>query len=309
MKKTIFFGLGLLALTIGACDKIEDPIKPAVLLDTTLYPGNWDDYVYPTFTQNTNTNRNIILEDYTGHRCPNCPAAAAIAENIEAANAERVYIASIHTGPGGLTGFQILKPDCGTGSNPNNEFCTVFYNNESIAYGAAFQTGYGFFGNPQGTINRITFDGANMFQFSSDWQTKVDEVLAANDLKVNLQAQANYYPETNGMYLHVETEFLEDLSGDEYNMVVYMLENEVVDFQDNGGTIVDDYEHHNIFRGCIDGLPWGRTVSGTHVAGEKTYYNYSYKFPTGQTNTDYHMLIYVYNVNTFEILQAIKYEF
>lgn len=309
MKKSVlYFLFASAALVIGSCDKVEDPIKPAILVDTTLYPGNWEDYPYPVFTANTNTDRNVMLEDYTGHRCPNCPAAAAIGEGIEAANASRVYIASIHAGPGGLSGFQQLASDCGTITNPTDEFCTIFYNTESLAYGAAFQTGYGFFGNPQGTINRIAFGGSSMFQFSTDWQARVDEVLAANDLKVNIQAQANYYPETNGMYLHVETEFLEDLTGD-YNLVVYVLENEVVDFQDSASIILDDYHHNNVFRGCMDGLAWGRTVTGSHLTGEKTYYDYSYKFPTGQINTDYHFLIYVYDVATYEVLQVIKYEF
>ncbi|MBI3134801.1 MAG: Omp28-related outer membrane protein [Bacteroidetes bacterium] len=307
-NSAVYLTLALFAATIAACDKVENPIKPAILVDTNLYPGNWDDYPYPTFTANTNTDRNVLLEDYTGHRCPNCPAAASVGEAIEAANASRVFIASVHAGPGGLSGFQQLASDCGTITNPTNEFCTIFYNTESLAYGAAFQTGYGFFGNPQGTINRITFSGSSMFQFSTDWQTRVDEVLTANDLKINLQAQANYYPETNGMYLHVESEFLQDMTG-EYNLVVYVLENEVIDFQDSATIILEDYRHENILRGCIDGLPWGRSITGNHTTGEKTYYDYSYEFPTGQVNTDFHFLIYAYDVATYEVLQVIKYEF
>ncbi len=305
-KLTNIFILAL-SIAVSSCDKVENPIKPAVLLDTTIYPGNWDDYPEPVFTPNTNTFRNVLLEDYTGHRCPNCPSAAAIAADLELANPTRVFVASIHAGPGGITTFQELASDCGLSSNPNGEYCTQFYNAQSLAYGAAFQNGFGFFGNPQGTINRVSFSASTMFQFSNEWGTRVDEVLTANDLKVNIQAKSNYYSEANGFYLHVETEFLEDLTGD-YNLSVYLIENSTIDFQDNAGVVVEDYHHHNVFRGCIDGLAWGQSIPGDHVTGEKKYFDYSYSLPTGSTNTDYHLLIYVHDVATYEILQVIKHD-
>jgi len=311
MKKFIFLSPILLVVAgITSCDKIEDPIKPAILLDTTLYPGNWENYPEPIFSANSNTDRNVLLEDYTGHRCPNCPAAAAIAKTIEAGNPTRVFVASIHAGPGGLSSFQDLASDCGTITNPNGEYCTVFYNAQSIAYGAAFNGGgFGFIGNPQGTISRVSFAASTMFQFSTEWQTRVDELLTANDLKVNIQAQSNYYAETNGMYLHVETEFLQDLSAGSYSLVVYLLEDNVEDFQDSMSIVIENYEHHNVFRGCLDELAWGQSIGGAHAVGEKAYFDYSYELPAGKTNTNYHLLIYVYDVATYEVLQVIKHEF
>lgn len=310
--KTLFALLSVIStLTfLSSCDKVENPIKPAITLDTTFFPGNWEDYVKPTFTANTNTLRNVLLEDYTGHRCPNCPAAGYIAKAIHQANPTRVYVASIHAAPGGIGNFQKPAFNCGTAANPNNEFCTVLYNNESIAYGTAFNGGgFGFFGNPQGNINRATFSGSTMFQFSTEWASRCTEVITENDLKVNIQAKSNYYTETNGLYLHTEVEFLTDLTGGSYNTVVYLIENEVEDFQDSSGVIVENYKHHDVFRGCIDALPWGRPIVLAPTTGSKSYYDYSFGLPAGKINTDYHLLIYVYDVATYEILQVIKHEF
>lgn len=310
MKKLVFIPFALAVGIFSSCDRVTDPYKPAIEIDTNLYPGNWEDYTYPTFTQNTNADRNVMLEDFTGHKCPSCPSGAAVAKDIENANS-RVFVATIHAGKGGLTNFQKISNDCGTITNPNDEFCTILYVPEGLEYGATFQNGYGFFGNPSGTINRVSFDGDanNMFLGYPEWTGRVNEVLTANDLKLNIQAQSNYYTETNGLYLHVETEFLEDLSGNDYNLVVYVLENEIVDFQDSSGVILEDYHHHNVFRGCIDGLAWGRSIAGNHTANEKTYYDYSYELPAGKTNADYHLLIYAYDVATYEVLQVIKHEF
>lgn len=310
--KTIVLTLGFivaLSSVISSCDKVEDPIKPPIELDTTIYPGNWDDYQEPVFSQNTNTDRNVLLEDYTGHRCPNCPTAAYKAMEIEDNNPDRVFVASIHAGPTGLSSFQTTASDCGQPSNPTNKYCTIFYCDEGVEYGQTFGgSGLGFFGNPQGTMNRVNFTGSDMFQFYTEWDNKTSDILTTNDLKVNIQAESNYYTETNGFYLHTEVEFLEDLSGGQYNMVTYLIENEVIDYQDSLGTAVSYFHHHNIFRGCLDGLTWGRSIDSDYSLGSKTYLDYSYKLPSGQTNSDYHILIYVYNVDTYEILQVIKHE-
>ena len=99
---TIAFGLYLLP----ACDRISNPypVQPCLELDTTLYPGNWSEYVaneWPTFTQNTNTDRNVLIEDFTGHKCIYCPAAAELAHQLHEANPNRVFVASIHAGVDG----------------------------------------------------------------------------------------------------------------------------------------------------------------------------------------------------------------
>lgn len=306
MKKLFVLSIIILTAALSSCDKVENPIRPSVELDTNLFPGNWQNYIYPVFTQNTNTNRNILLEDYTGHNCPNCPAAATAAADLESANPGRVFVASIHAGPGGLTSFQNLAADCGTAANPTNKYCTVFYNDESLAYGTEFQSGFGFIGNPAGNISRITF-GSDMFFSYTEWPTYVSQTLTENNLKINLQAHTNYYPETNGLFLHVEAEFLEDLTSD-YNLVVYVIENEIIDYQNNMSTPVPDYHHHNTFRGCIDQQAWGQSIPGEHQTGEKSYFDYSYALPSGQNNTEFHLLIYVYDVATYEILQVIKKE-
>ncbi|UKN00880.1 Omp28-related outer membrane protein [Paracrocinitomix mangrovi] len=307
MKRALYIGiLSVVTMTVSlmSCDKIDKPIKPAILLDTTIFEGNWEDYPDPVWTQNTNSNRNFVLEDYTGHRCPNCPDAATEAEAIESANPDRVFVASVHAGPGGLTAFQELADSCGIGDY--HKFCTEFFNSTSIAYGQEFSSGFGFFANPQGTVSRITPSGESMFSLYNAWSARVSNAIAENNLQVNIQAQSNYYSSTNGFYLHTEIEPLADLPND-CNTVVYLLENEVIDYQDDNGYKDSAYHHHNILRGTIDDLPWGQTVP-TITAGSKSYFDYSYKLPTGKDNSDYHLLIYVYDITTYEILQVIKHE-
>lgn len=305
MKNTTLF-ISILSLLLGtiSCDKVTFPTKIMTELDTTLYTdGQFAEYPWPVFTTNSNTNRNVLIEDYTGHHCPNCPDAAEVAANIEAANSERVFVASIHTGPGGDGFFQDISLDC---SDPENDYCYDFRTTESNLYGVEFGTGFGFLGNPSGNINRITF-GTDMFSNHATWTANTATTLTDNDLKVNLQAESNYYAASNGVYLHVQSEFLEDLTGD-YSIVTYVIQNQIIEDQDSSGIHVHHYHHHNVFIGCIDGEAWGHSIGGTDpVSGTTNQTDYSYVIPTGIAPSDIHFLTYIYDTDTYEILQVIKH--
>ncbi|GAA0874403.1 hypothetical protein GCM10009118_08110 [Wandonia haliotis] len=307
MKKICFFILALpLVSGLSSCDKVENAYHPAIAtdLDPSYYPGEWSDYEaneWPEFTPNSNTLRNVLIEDYTGHTCNNCPNAATTAHNLEAANPTRVFSVGIHAGPGGMTAFQNFTPGA-------SKYYTDHTNAEGLAYGLTFQNGFNFFGNPQGTVNRAIYEN-KMFDLQSSWSTRTSEILNDADLKFNIQSVFNYYSSTNGGYLHIEVEKLTQESI-ETNLVVYVVKNEETDWQkmpDNSDN--PDYLHENKHLGSIDGQEWGRPLKTAELgAGEKVLENYSYGLPEGIAFDNLHFLIYVYDVNTYEILQVVKQE-
>ena len=305
MKNIIKYiaALTLFVTLFSSCDKVEQPVKAVIVIDTTLYTdGNWADYPMPVFTANTNTDRNVLIEDYTGHKCSACPNAAVIAKDIEDANP-----GSIHTSKGGDGAFQALGSGCEVAGT--DHFCHDFRTNEGNTYGEEFGNGFGFQGNPYGNINRAIIEGADLFLFQTEWVQKTDFVLAENNLRVNLQAQSNYYAASNGVYLHVESEFLEDMTGN-FNIVTYAVENEVITWQLMPDLTEDEfYHHHNPFIGCIDDLAWGQSLVTNPVMGDNFQTDYAYELPSGLSNTDMHFVSYVYNVETYEIMQVIKHEF
>ncbi len=299
-----FFGLIVVASCIISCDKISQPVIIQTTLDTTLYPGNFYlEYDFPTFTQNTNTLKNALIEDYTGHQCTFCPAANNNAKSLEDANPGRVFVASIHAGADndGISSFQEV--------NASGMYTRDFTTSEGTEMAAAFfQMSVGFNANPQGCINR--YSNAGLFFLNSPaWGDMVDSVLNS-PLDINLQSESNYFPSTNAVFLHVETEYINDLSG-EYNIVVYALQNQIIDWQKEFGVgDIPDYDHHNVHIGNIFSETWGRTVSdrGTS-AGTKIVTDFSYELPQGLTNNDMHFIIYVYDKETYEVLQVIDHHF
>jgi hypothetical protein len=285
-----------------SCDKVENPYPPSTELDQTIYPGTWSDYQnneWPEFSQNTNTNRNVLIEDFTGHKCIYCPAAATLAENLAESNEGRVFVAGIHSGPTGIGVFQELQAPLYTHN---------FTNPQGLEIGNFFGSiaGSPFVGNPWGAISRYPKNGFNTHD-PSEWTSIVNEVLNGNSLKVNLQAKVNYYSQTNGFYLHTEVEKLMDLPN-EIAQVVYLIEDTITKPQAfPAGKDSLTYVHHHVQRACIDGRAFGRTISETDKNENGKYYlNYSYKIPNQYAVSNLHLLIFIIDKTTHEIYQVIK---
>ena len=101
MRKLLLFAIPVILFSCDRVENIYTPL-PSTDLNFDLYPGTEQQYFlneWPTFTDNTNTDRNILIEDFTGHRCIYCPPAAELAAQLEANNPGRVFAAAIHTGP------------------------------------------------------------------------------------------------------------------------------------------------------------------------------------------------------------------
>ena len=296
----------IIGLLLCSCDHIDNPYPPQINidLDTTLYPGLWSDYEnneWPSFIENTNANRNILVEDFTGHKCVFCPAAADLAHDLHMDNPTRVYTASIHAGPDGIGDFQSISPP---------DYPTDFTNAEGVDIGLYFgEDDGGFPGNPRGTVNRE--DNGTIFQSPVQWTSMVSEQLSGNDLKVNIQSELNYYEQTKGAFLHVEVDPLDESVSSNLNVAVYLLEDSLVGDQkmsDNSHNT--SYIHRDIHRGNLNGEAFGRLLSSDYLVGDKYYVDYSFVVPN-QLDDQYnpsnmHLLIYAFNKDTWEIYQVIK---
>ncbi len=326
MKKILYF-LFFSGLLVASCDKVENPYPnlPSSDLDWSLYPGG-DSATYasnglwPSFAANTNTNRNVLIEDFTGHLCFNCPAASYEAEQIADANPGRVYVVANHTGP------QIYDPNWN--GNPPSGFNQVYTSglykhnfcfDEGLQIGSYFGAEWpssNFFANPSGMVSRKAQNGQPASAYT-EWSNKASTILTANELKVNLQSASNYFPSTRGYFLHVEVDILDNtLTPDDLAVVTFLVEDSIVRPQYfPGGVDSVNYVHHDVLRDCLDGRFKGRDLSDAREENGKYYLDYTYKLPDEpQYNTDnhsfeannMHVLIFVRDKNTEEVYHIIK---
>ena len=309
MKKLLLFG-ALGALLCTSCEKVETPSGSSDPFGGTdpydvLYPNgdsaHYAQNAWPVFSANTSNERNVLIEDYTGHKCQFCPIAADTAYAIRASNPGRVVVMGIHAGPNGTETFQL----------ENNIFNGIYYNALSETLGQYFGVqwpGSNFIGNPYGAVSRRDNGSGTPMEGPPNWANSTNSILQTNDNKVRLQAASNYYPSTNGLFLHTEVEVVDPALTNELRIVSYLVEDESISPQLTPTDTLFNYSHKDILRESIDGSVWGQELDAEHLDNGKYYFNYIYKVPEAYDNTSSHVVIFVRDAVTEEVYQVIKHE-
>lgn len=323
MKKILIFA-AVLAVVISSCDKVKNAYPADTVsssLDWSLYPdGDSAHYMsqglWPTFSANTNTQRNVLIEDFTGHQCVNCPYQTDLMEQYIATNPSRIFGLAIHAGPTGLTGFQVTS----------TAYPTVFYCDPGLEIGKHFGQdipGSAFLGNPAFCVNRTLANN----QFTSNagvTMTNKGNACLSSSLKINIQAETNYFASTRGLFLHTEVDKIDASLTSELGLVVCLVEDSLVARQlvlanttwDPDGSpgdpntpdgINETYHHRDILRGCIDGKTFGRVLTASDLGSNGKYFvSYSYRLPDQYNVDNMKLYIYVYDKTTEEIYQVIE---
>lgn len=300
---TFLLFLASLSLTTNSCDKVDHPYPPDLSIDTSLIEGTWQNYLdnyWPDFNIiAANPNRNVLIEDFTGHRCPSCPTAATVAHDLHLIEPDRIFVASIHSSPVGMSAFQKEDIDAG--------YPSILYNNLSFEIGKFFgnYAEANFFANPQGAVNRAK-GNSTIFSQYTEWATRSSTVLNS-PLKIKIKSKANYFATKRGIYLHTEIENIGNAVANELGIVAYLMEDSLIAPQtmpDN--TKNTNYVHRDILRGCLDNLAFGQSLTSAFLKNGKYYVNYSYKLPEVYNPANMHLLIYVYDKSNYEIYQVVK---
>lgn len=221
LKNIIYSLFGASALLMAACNEIDSD----------------DRFIY---VEPAEVARKVLIEDFTGQKCINCPAAI---DNIEMMmqqyGEENVIAVGIHSGPFGMTStskFLGLKTDTGQ----------EYYDYWKVE------------SQPSGLINRI--GGVKLVP---DWQGSVATEIQKK-APVNIALANSYNEDTRELQVNVDMTALEDISG---KLQLWIIEDNIVAVQlFPGNERVDNYNHMHVFRAAINGT-WGEDVA---IASGKT---------------------------------------
>ena len=83
------FSFSLCALLLVTCDKVDLPNIGTVTVNESC------DTIF-SFSAATQTHRNILVEDFTGHLCGNCPEAAHELDQLHDIYGDTLIVISIH---------------------------------------------------------------------------------------------------------------------------------------------------------------------------------------------------------------------
>ncbi len=199
-------------------------------------------------------NRKVLIENYTGHGCVNCPGAAVVARELQELYEDELIIMDVHAGFFASTDF----------FGPNY---TYDFNTEA---GTTWNDYYSIVGNPKGMVNRID-GGLGVVTVPDKWGMKVvDQLETPADVKLSISNSFN--PTENKLSTTVSGHFTSTLNGN-FKLVVCITENNIVKPQKNNDPAIGDvpdemnYEHMHVLRIAING-PWGQEIaSGGVTAG------------------------------------------
>lgn len=260
---------GLMGSLATSCDYIDEPLQTGGGTDTT----------------GTTVHR-VLVEDYTGHKCPNCPAAAAEAEALKSTYGDRVVVIGVHAG-------FFASPSPGFDYDFRTEA------------GDELNNFFGFTAYPAGMINRLGYlDGNHILNFQA-WPPEVSEALLTEP-SVSVEISASVSGGQISATANITA--LSELSG-AYSVVLAVTEDSIVQPQvsqlPQGGTeTLTDYVHNHVLRGHMNGS-WGAEIwNGNILAGESVDYSASISVGSDWRTEHLHIVAYVYQNDSFEIIEV-----
>ncbi|MEN8928793.1 MAG: Omp28-related outer membrane protein [Flavobacteriales bacterium] len=291
--KNLIFILGV--LLAFSCDYVDEPLVKT--------EGGAGDCVAPTFPQNTNTKRNILIEDFTGQQCTFCPAAAYIIDTIKDNLGSQIIPVGLHVG-----GFSVPLT---SGTKYRTDFRTPggteIYNR--FAPNA-----------PQPALMVNRYDGFNTpasfnisyFALSTNVRSMINDVPT-----LNMQSLTSTDPSTGDICVFTEVEVLTTLS-DDHSIVVMLLEDSIIDWQKYSGSLGDpiygsgqrdipDYKHEHVLRKSVNGWQGKTILSSANAVGEKiieTNKILGADLDGSWNSSKFEIVTFVYNNRTKEVMQA-----
>jgi hypothetical protein len=221
-----FYLLAFLPLLV-ACDHIaEDDQLIEVENTLPVMDEDVDEDETPRYTART-----VLLEDFTGQRCPNCPTGTEVIEELQESCGDRLIAVAIHGGPLGFKGTATVV---GLATDLGDEY----YNHWNLEY------------QPVGLINR---GPATNY---TDWVASVRENLGyVSEIKMGLSATLG----EDKIVIDVQEENLGgDYSG---KLQVWVLEDGITALQIMpDGSRNTQYVHNHVHRAAVNGA-WGEDIT------------------------------------------------
>lgn len=202
--------------------------------------------------------KNVLVEDFTGQNCVNCPGAASLLHDLAASSmGEHIVAVSIH---GGALAMGIDKSPLGL----------------ATALGEDYNTHFGVQAWPSGMIDRT--DGAGNVGRTCDvpsWTAGIVSQLS-KELLVDLTANTTFNAETRELHVDVTAEGTEGHSiTADMKLTVWLTESGIEGFQKYSDHNDTKYIHNHVLREALSD-PYGDTMT---IESNRSTVSYSYTIP------------------------------
>lgn len=235
--------------------------------------------------------KTLLIMEFTGNNCKNCPSAAALVEEIKNDEYPKKVI-SVGLHPYG---------------NYNTEPVLTIHN-ESNTQDLRCQAAtaiYDFYGKPNGFPTAI-FNGlaSSMSGTQSNWKQKASEALTVSTY-ISMEAACKYEDSSRHLTVDYSIEFLDDMKRD-LNVTVWLVENKILGTQTMpNGKLDFNYVHNHVLRASLNG-DWGEKLNPPFNEGDRKDGSASMTLKEDWVAENCDVVIFVYRDDNKEIEQAIS---
>ncbi|MDE5849008.1 MAG: Omp28 family outer membrane lipoprotein [Muribaculaceae bacterium] len=269
-------GLLLLASIAAGCDNISE-----------------DDRYIKVEKPVIDNPRTLLIMEFTGNTCMNCPTGAGIVEKIKDDEAPgRVISVGLHP-----YGSHFTDPVASIHTPSHKQDL------RSEAATALFDY-YQPSGFPAAVFNGLK---SSMSGSTGDWQQRASEALKATSY-ISLSATCDYDEATRGLTVDYDAEFLDDVNR-KLNITVWLVENKIMGTQTmQDGKLNVNYEHNHVLRASLNG-DWGQELGSSFAEGSKTHGQASMTLKEDWVADNCNVVVYVYRDDNKEVEQAVSVDF
>lgn len=212
----------LIVILCAGCDKIEGPYiivsdEEAITAD---FPALNESSIY----------RKVLFEEYTGHRCPNCPNGHRKIQELHNIFGDTLVPICIHA-----TAL----------AAPTDDFPTDF----RTTIGNDLATEFQIDGIPAGIVNRIPEPGG---WGVNRWQSKIQAVDCQTPLAaIQLVNQYNYQM-LGKLKVNAKVTMMSENRNPLY-LALYIIEDSIISKQLDGTEEIENYVQNHVLRGSLNG--------------------------------------------------------
>ena len=240
--------------------------------------------------------KKVLLEDYTGQRCPNCPAGSSIIKNtLIPRYVDSLVVIAIHAG--------FL-------SGPSGEFINQDFRTTA---GTEWHDNFGISQWPTGIVNNSAYPPDAILLTSTKWATVVPKGLK-DPFYLKLDLKTEYDTTVRALNTYIKGKFMLPYTGST-KVVAFITEDGIIGLQDNMGVTIEDYEFEHMLRSDISGTYGVNFTSASALVNDSVQVSFmNYKIPDqinsgkGKAVNDKNVtvVVFVYDVATKAVLQVEK---
>lgn len=295
MHKTLLFAFTSAVLLLGCNENNQSlDLGRSASVDTT--------YVLTTIP--AADPHNVLVEEFTGVTCTNCPAAHDLLAGLEHTYGTRLNVIGL---------FIYNFPQ----TAPHYKSVYDFRDSAATAIGQSVYKGVG--SMPMAGVDRLpvgTEPGRPLQLNATQWTALIESRLNIPD-SINLKVESSYNSTTGIATITATVIYTKPVTTTQ-NLSIVIVEDSVIDVQEFPGTPVGpfvagydpEYEFTNIFRGMVTSVPFGDVVLGSlpaKEAGRLFRKTYTYNKPSSVLRPEHcRVIAFVHNTSgdDYHVMQS-----